>query len=164
MSDKLVRPRDEEIEKETEYIFSDFKKNKSKVLFNSFRNRNNTDNNRYKVINLKESPKKRIKMKMMKVMNIVKKMMKKVEKLMMMKMKLIVNLNKEKKRKLDNIVGVWSRKKSDIKDIENDESQLSADIIINKPENKTDKIFDFFAFNIFKNYILFITLILKTEN
>ena len=100
MSDKLERSRDEEIEKETEYIFSDFKKNKSKVLFESFRNKNNTDNNRYKVINLKESPKKRIKMKMMKVMNIVKKMMKKVEKLMMMKMKLIVNLNKEKKENL----------------------------------------------------------------
>ena len=45
-----------------------------------------------------------------------------------------------KKRKLDNNAkAIWSRKRSDIKEIENDDSLFSADIVIKKTENKNDK-------------------------
>ena len=44
-----------------------------------------------------------------------------------------------KKRKLDNTKAIWSRKKSDINEIENDDSLFSADIVIKKTENKNDK-------------------------
>ena len=142
MSDKLERSRDEEIEKETEYMFSDFKKNKSKVLFESFRNKNNTDINRYEVINLKESPKKKDKNEDNESDEYYEEDDEESGEIDDDEDEINSEFKQGKKRKNNNTVGVWSRKKSDIKDVENDESQLSADIIINKPENKTDKIFD----------------------
>ena len=46
---------------------------------------------------------------------------------------------KMKKKKLEVPIGKWSRKKSDIIEVESCNSLSSADIIINNPENKNDK-------------------------
>ena len=46
---------------------------------------------------------------------------------------------REKKKKLELSIGKWSRKKSDLMEVENLESLSSADIVINNPENKSDK-------------------------
>ena len=147
MSDRLENSRVQEMENEIESPFLGHKI-KNRVLFEA--NRNNNDNKEYEVINLKESPKKKNKDDDDNLDNESDEYYEEEDEEEDGEIdddededdEINSEFKKCKKRKLDNVVGVWSRKKSDIKDIENDESQLSADIVINKPENKTDKNFN----------------------
>lgn len=147
MSKKLERSRDKEIEDEKRLYLLDYRnKNKNKIEFET--KKNNPAKKNYEIINLKDSP--------------VHKNKEEDEENLDNESdeyyeeedeeggeiedddeeEINSEFQRSKKRKIENTIGKWSRKKSDIKEIENDDSLFSADIVITKPENKNDRNID----------------------
>lgn len=142
MSKKLDSSRDQEIENEKiQSLIENMYKNK--FLFQS--QKNDSENNNYEVINIKDSPNDKNKDDDEENLDNESDEYYEEEDEEGREIEddeddeINSEFKQVKKRKLDNAKAIWSRKKSDIKEIENDDSLFSADIVIKKTENKNDK-------------------------
>ena len=140
MLGKLNKSKEQENEKKISLIEN---MNKSKFLFKS--HKNVPDNKNYEIINIKDSPNDKSKDDDEENLDNESEeyFEEEDEEGGEIRDDEDDEINKEfqpiKKRKIDNSKAIWSRKKSDFKEIENDDSLFSAEIIIKKTENKNDK-------------------------
>ena len=142
MSKKLDSSRDLEVEDEKKISLIE-NMNKNKLLFQS--QKNNLENKNYEVINIKDSPNDKNKDDDEENLDNESDEYYEEEdeeggEIEDDEDDELNEFRQVKKRKLDyNTKAIWSRKRSDIKEIENDDSLFSADIVIKKTENKNDK-------------------------
>lgn len=131
MSHKLERSRDEELEEERK------SENKTKNLFKSVKNNDKAENNQY--INVKNNLKEKDNLDSESDEYYEEEDEESGEIEDEDEEEINSEFKREKKKKLELSIGKWSRKKSDLMEVENLESLSSADIVINNPENKSDK-------------------------